>query len=76
MNNTINATTLKEGDKIEMWLDDSMLTAGGWWNAGTVKVYNGELCIFEDVFDYGDFSACQPMTLQDYSNDKIRYNVN
>ena len=74
MENTIIASTLKEGDKIEVWLEDEVLPAGGWWNACTVKVYKSELCIWEDVFDYGDFSACEPMNLESYSNDKIRYN--
>lgn len=72
MEGLIKSTELKLGDKIEMWLDDSVLPAGGWWNPGTVKIYKGQLCIFEDTFDYGDFSACEPMTLAEYSNDKLR----
>lgn len=43
---------LKDGDRLRVWLEDSVETEGGFWWECTVKIHYKFKCLYQDGFNY------------------------
>jgi len=67
----MNILTAKAGDQIKVWLKDIGEPEGGIWVTNTVKEHNGELCLWENDWNYTDLKNDPPLPLTFFTNDPI-----
>jgi len=67
----MNILTAKAGDQVKVWLTDIGEPEGGIWVINTVKEHNGELCLWENGWNYTDLKNDPPLPLTAFVNDPI-----
>lgn len=63
---------LKDGDKLHIWIEDSVEPEGGFWWKTTVKVHYKFKCLYQDGFNYNK-SDDFPKKAIEFTNYKIKY---